>query len=62
MAAIEEKLITAGDTIDDAPIPSIDVNNVDNSLVGNITIRDALAQSKNIGTVKTQMKIGDLTF
>lgn len=57
--AIEEKLITAGDTIDDAPIPSIDVNNVDNSLVGNITIRDALAQSKNIGTVKTQMKIGD---
>ncbi|MDU4937445.1 MAG: transglycosylase domain-containing protein [Clostridium sp.] len=57
--AIEEKLITAGDTTDDAPIPSIDVNNVDFSHVGNITIRDALANSKNIGTVKTQMKIGD---
>ncbi len=57
--AIEEKLITAGDTIDDAPIPSLDVNNVDFSHVGNITIRDALAQSKNIGTVKTQIKIGD---
>ena len=58
--AINEKILTAGSTIDDSPIPNsigklyaqmespLQLNNDDFEFSGNISLRDGLTYSKNV--------------
>lgn len=68
--AINEKILTAGSTIDDAPLPDAIANkyltdgegyqpkNDDWSYSGNVTLREALNRSKNVCSVLIEDKIG----
>lgn len=68
--AINEKILTAGSTVDDSPIPdsigkkyssngeAYSPNNDDNKFAGNITLRDGLTNSKNVASVLVEDTIG----
>jgi len=63
---IDQKIITAATSIDDAPLPenkldngkSYNPSNSPNEYLGLITSREALTHSKNVGAVITEDKIG----
>ncbi len=67
--AINEKILTAGSTIDDSPLDDStgkslnggstwDLKNDDKTFAGNISLREGLRQSKNIVAVKVLNTIG----
>lgn len=64
--AIDQEIITAASTIDDAPLPankldngkSYNPQNSPNEYLGNITPREAVTYSKNVASVITADKIG----
>ena len=63
---IDQEIITAASTIDDAPLPENKLNNgksynplnSPNEYLGNITPREAVTYSKNVASVITEDKIG----
>lgn len=65
-AGIDQEIITAASTIDDAPLPenkldngkSYNPQNSPNEYLGNITPREAVTYSKNVASVITANKIG----
>ncbi|MGL4108521.1 transglycosylase domain-containing protein [Clostridium sp. LP20] len=61
--AINEKIMTAGSTIDDSfrSFDGYEPNNVDFRQDGNIPLRESLRQSKNIGTTSVVHTIGAKT-
>ncbi|MBU5487161.1 PBP1A family penicillin-binding protein [Clostridium sp. MSJ-8] len=67
--AINEKILTAASTIDDAPIPESEglfdsdgtpynPNNDDFKYAGNVTLRDGIMYSKNVVAVLVENKLG----
>lgn len=68
--AINEKILTAGSTIDDSPIPEsigklygpsgvpYAPNNDDFAFAGNISLREGLTKSKNVAAVSVEHAIG----